>query len=420
MKTIKTLILILFILSIFSCNKVADDPKGSNKIEISSTIIDTVKTSYIVVNASANLGNYGTITDHGFCWGISISPDLSGSHKSLGAFQNGGSFSSKLTGLLPSTKYYIRSYAKNTYNTIFGIQNEFTTLDITLPEVQTVSIIYSTDTSSICSGNIISDGGGIVLSRGVCWSTSKNPTIANSHTIDGNGTGPFTSDITGLNANTTYYVRAYATNSAGPSYGLQVTFKTPGPNTVVDIDGNIYHTLLIETQVWMVENLKTTKFRNGDPIPYWNNSTSRGYCWYNNDSIYKSTYGAIYNYYTSADSRSICPPGWHIPSVEDWTTLINYLGGDSVAGGKLKEVGTMHWHSPNTGATNIVGFTALPGGARDCGNNFINMGSGCRFWTSFEVTGGWVVDIGIQSNSANVSFSSGFDCNAFYVRCIKD
>lgn len=416
----KILTIIILIFFFTSCNKVADYPEGNNKIEISSTIIDTVKTNYVVVNSSANFGEYGTITDYGFCWGISILPDLSGSYKSLGAFQNGGSFSSKLTGLLPNTKYYIRSYAKNNYNTIFGIQNEFTTLEITLPEVQTVSIIYSSDTSSVCTGNVLSDGGGIVLARGVCCSTSKDPTIANSHTTDGNGTGPFTSDITGLNANTIYYVRAYATNSVGTSYGQQVTFKTPGPNTVVDIVGNIYHTILVQTQVWMVENLKTTKFRNGDTIPYWNNSTSRGYCWYNHDSTYKNTYGAIYNYYTSSDSRSICPPGWHIPSVEDWTTLINYLGGDSVAGGKLKEVGTTHWNSPNTGATNIVGFTALPGGARDCGNNFINMGSRCSFWTSFEVTGGWVKDIDIQYDSASIYFGSEFDCNASYVRCIKD
>ena len=410
----------VIILFCISCKKEPETPKGSNKIELSSTIIETIKTSYVVVNSSVNLGKYGTITDHGFCGGTYISPDLSGSHKSLGVFQNGGSFSSKLTGLLPKTKYYVRSYTKNSYNTVFGMQNEFTTLDITFPVVQTVSIIYSTDTSSICTGNAISDGGGIILARGVCWSTSKDPTISNSHTIDGNGTGPFTSDIKGLNANTTYYLRAYATNSIGTSYGLQVTLNTPGRHAMLDIDGNIYHTLLIGTQLWMAENLKTTKFKNGDTIPYWNNSTSRGYCWYNHDSTYKNTYGALYNYYTSSDSRSICPPGWHIPSVEDWTTLINYLGGDSVAGGKLKEAGTTHWNSPNTGATNIVGFTALPGGARDCSNNFINMGSGCGFWTSLEVTGGWVKGIGIQFNSANISFGSGFDCNASYIRCIKD
>lgn len=388
---------------------------------IANTGVATDLTSSSVkISGAATFDSGYAITQKGICWDTVTNPTI---FKCVGHSEEGagtGSFISSVANLIENKQYYYCAYATNEKGTAYGIQNEFTTLDIILPEVQTVSIIYSTDTSSVCSGNVISDGGGIVFVRGVCWSTSKDPTIANSHTTDGNGTGPFSSDMTGLNANTTYYVRAYATNSVGTSYGQLVAFKTPGPNTVIDIDGNIYHTLVIETQVWMVENLKTTKFRNGDPIPYWNNSTSRGYCWYNHDSLYKNTYGAIYNYYTSADSRSICPPGWHIPSVEDWTTLINYLGGESVAGGKLKEVGTMHWNSPNTGATNIVGFTALPGGARDCSNNFINMGSGCSFWTSLEVTGGWVKGIEIQYNSANISFGSGFDCNASYVRCIKN
>jgi uncharacterized protein (TIGR02145 family) len=242
---------------------------------------------------------------------------------------------------------------------------------IVIPTLSTTAASSITTTSATSGGNVISDGGATVTARGVCWSTNQNPTIDNSKTSNDIGTGSFTSNLTGLTANTIYYVRAYATNSMGTAYGNQVTFKTTTDvetNTVTDIDGNIYHTVTIGTQVWMVENLKTTKYRNGDPIPNvtgnaWAALTTGAYCWYNNDAAtYKATYGALYNWYAVADSRNIAPTGWHVPTDAEWTTLTTFLGGESVAGGKLKETGTNHWTSPNTGATNETGFTALPGG----------------------------------------------------------
>jgi uncharacterized protein (TIGR02145 family) len=138
---------------------------------------------------------------------------------------------------------------------------------------------------------------------------------------------------------------------------------------VADNDGNVYKTIKIGTQTWMAENLKTTRYRNGDPIPNvtdnsnWMALTSGAYCWYKNDAdTYKSTYGAMYNWYAVADSRNVAPIGWHIPTDAEWTTLATFLGGHDVAGGKLKEIGTTHWLSPNSDATNSSGFTALPGG----------------------------------------------------------
>ena len=170
----------------------------------------------------------------------------------------------------------------------------------------------------------------------------------------------------------------------------------------------------------MVENLKTTKFRNGDPIPYFTRTSTRGYCWYNDNATNKDKYGAIYNYYTAMDSRSICPPGWHIPTIAEWTTLMNFLGGSSVAGGKMKQSGTANWTSPNTDATNSSRFTALPGGSRDCSNNFINMGTNSSLWSSAPAVSGTVQGSTLFSNSGTFFFGSGFDCNANYVRCIKD
>jgi uncharacterized protein (TIGR02145 family) len=153
--------------------------------------------------------------------------------------------------------------------------------------------------------------------------------------------------------------------------GLAFLTSENQAQTVTDIDGNVYNTVTIGTQVWMKENLKVTHYRNGDIIPLVTDDTLWGFrikgarCYYNNDSITNAPiYGALYNWYTVVDSSELCPIGWHIPADTEWTKLTTYLGGNSVAGGKLKENGNTHWITPNTGATNISGFTALPCGSR--------------------------------------------------------
>jgi uncharacterized protein (TIGR02145 family) len=139
--------------------------------------------------------------------------------------------------------------------------------------------------------------------------------------------------------------------------------------TVTDIDGNAYNIVTIGGQAWMKENLKVTKYKDGTTIPLvtatgaWVALTTPGYSFYNN-SVTGGVYGALYNWYT-VNTGKLCPTGWHVPSTTEWTTLETFLGGASVAGGKLKETGTSKWFSPNTGATNETGFTALPGGARN-------------------------------------------------------
>jgi uncharacterized protein (TIGR02145 family) len=163
-------------------------------------------------------------------------------------------------------------------------------------------------------------------------------------------------------------------------------------DTVTDIDGNVYHTVTIGTQIWMVENLKTMKFFNGDLIPNitddmeWSDLTIGAYCNYNNDTNYVITYGRLYNWYAVNDPRGLAPKGWHVATDSEWTTLTNYLGGDSVAGGKMKEIGTTHWHSPNPDATNESGFSALPGGYRffTIGEEFGNIGHTGGWWSSSE------------------------------------
>jgi uncharacterized protein (TIGR02145 family) len=240
------------------------------------------------------------------------------------------------------------------------------------PTVTTLSIEDITITSAKSGGNVSFDGGDLVTARGICWSTNPNPTVSlSSKTNDGSGSGSFISSITGLIAGTRYFVRAYATNNCGTSYGQELSLITKNTNAIVDGDGNYYPVIQIGTQSWITENLKTKSYNDHTLIPNvidnttWNNLTSPGYCWYNNDEVtYKNVYGALYNWY-AVNSGKLCPAGWHVPSNADFMTLLNFLGDPATAGGKLKETGYVHWESPNIGATNSSGFTALPGGQRN-------------------------------------------------------
>ncbi len=249
---------------------------------------------------------------------------------------------------------------------------------IPVPEVRTAGVSSVLMVDALCGGEVINDGGSVVTARGVCWSKSPNPTTSDSKTVDGDGAGIFTSKITGLIPQTKYYIRAYATNAGGTSYGSTITMTTID-STVTDIEGNIYRTVQIGSQIWMTENLMTTKYRNGTNIPeitdntVWAGMNSGAYCNYNNNTSNGTVYGHLYNWYAATDSRNIAPVGWHVPSWQEWCDLYNYLGLDS-AGLKLREAGTSHWVSPNAGATNETGFTALPGGYRS-GSEFLNMHS---------------------------------------------
>jgi|WetSurSiteA1Bulk_404760.scaffolds.fasta_scaffold52484_1 uncharacterized protein (TIGR02145 family) len=200
--------------------------------------------------------------------------------------------------------------------------------------------------------------------------------------------------------------------------------------TVTDSDGNIYTTITIDTLVWMVENLKTTKYSDGTSIPLvtdndeWKALTTPGYCWYNNDIANKNTYGALYNFHVVAPylngDKNICPTGWYVPDFYEWYTLINKFGQNAV-GGILKEVGTTHWTSPNEGATNESGFTALPGGSRSgYEGTFYGIGISCSWWASGGNTyyeDSWYFGVSYNAtymNMNNITWKSG--C---YIRCVK-
>jgi uncharacterized protein (TIGR02145 family) len=261
------------------------------------------------------------------------------------------------------------------------------------------------------------------------WSAGRNPTINDNKAVSVNLSGSFTLKITGLIKNTTYYVMAYATNPGGTAFGNVLSFTTlRGSGTVTDIDGNVYDTVAIGTQVWMVQNLRVIHYRNGDTIAnlkdntQWCNFTTGAYCNFNNDVNNVPVYGRLYNWYAIADSRNIAPAGWHVATDADWTILMSYTGGDSIAGGNLKEAGIVHWQSPNTGANNNFGFTALPSGTRfgQYGipgyGTFTNLGETAEWWTSNEQC-----TRGMSYNSTNVLHSTDSRWSDGYsVRCVKD
>jgi uncharacterized protein (TIGR02145 family) len=196
--------------------------------------------------------------------------------------------------------------------------------------------------------------------------------------------------------------------------------------TVVDYDGNIYHVVTIFSQDWLVENLKVTHYRNGDPISMvsgntqWESQTTGAYCNYDNSEGNGTTYGRLYNWFAVNDSRKIAPTGWHVASDAEWTALTTNLGGADIAGGKLKEKGTTHWKSPNSGATNESGFTALPGGGRTYDGTFDYIIWGGQWWTSTSqnVDDAWIRYL--DYNTTDVYRWVDGKLYGRSVRCVRD
>ena len=196
-------------------------------------------------------------------------------------------------------------------------------------------------------------------------------------------------------------------------------------NTVKDIDGNLYHTVKIGTQTWLVENLRVKHYANGDEIPNvvdsieWANLITGAYCYYQNDST-ANTYGLLYNWFTVDDSRGLAPIGWHVASNSEWQELIDFLGGREVAGGKLKEADTLHWSFPNIGATNESGFLGLPGGYRSGLGNFDFWGYYGYWWSSTgsDSINSW--DRSLSFQSSYIQQQDVWKTLGLSVRCIKD
>ena len=373
----------------------------------------------------------------------------------------GGSFHYEVSGLQMGTCYYYRAYARTALGTTFGDILYFDTQS-DLPEVHTFMVTDTAIHGAVCGGNVTYDGGSAVTTRGVCWSTTQSPTLSNIHTSDGSGVGSFTSHIFGLYANTTYYVRAYATNSVGTAYGEERSFTTLTSDTVIgpfycgidsvaDYDGNRYPTVEIGTQCWMKENLRTTHYPDGMTIPEYPSSYDNYRRAPGDNSGNVPIYGYLYNIGAAMhgananDSnpngvQGICPEGWHIPSCTESEQLMNFVGSQSqhtCNGNNISKAlaSTTRWEngagvipplslcSPKMDlpSNNATGFSALPAGFFSW--NFYYHDEARFFcYDSFSFFGSGLGDGGQDTeektfrNWGDISFNSGYDVVS--VRCL--
>jgi uncharacterized protein (TIGR02145 family) len=431
------IIVVLFIgltICLTSCKK-----KPTPPIVTTTNVSDIAQTTATTRGNVTSDGN-AEVTSRGVCWNTSENPTVGNKKTSDGS--GTGPFASSLTQLIPNTKYYVKAYANNSAGTGYGNQVSFITGQIIVPTLTTTTVTSVTETTAVSGGSITADGGGTITSRGVCWATIANPTITDSKTVDGQGTGNFTSNIIGLLPGTAYHLRAYATNSAGTAYGNDLTFTSEAVKTLTDIDGNIYHYITIGNQIWMTENLKTTKYRNGDPILTglsgvdWSSTTSGAYAIYNNDNLNNDTYGKLYNWYAVADSRHLCPADWHEPSNAEWTILETYLANNGYGfGGEGNDIAksmaaTSGWNESNLAGSvgndqtnnNSSGFTALPGGFIHSHGLFDFIGYIGFWWSSSEGESGsnnaW--SRYLQNNSSDLNNIQYIKNKGLSVRCIKD
>jgi len=414
--------------------------ESRNAIIITSEITNITAT---MASCGGNIINNGgsNIIARGVCWNTDKNPVLTESHTTEGV--GTGIYISQILNLDVNTTYYVRAYATNANNTYYGSELSFTT-ENGLPTLITNDVNDITATTALCGGIISDDGGFDITSRGVCWNTSNNPTIANPHTNNGNGTGSFVSNITGLSEWSTYYVRAYATNETGTSYGNELIFIANNP--VIDYDNNRYETIKIGNQIWMKENLKTSHYTDGSSLV---DGTAAGdiagdyetkyFFVYNNDDSNKDAYGYLYTWAAIMNDalgsdenpsgvQGVCPDNWHLPSDEEWKELEMQLGmsedeanatswrGVDV-GNKLKAING--WNSGGNG-TDESGFMSLPSGNRNSDGIFIDLGNCATYWSSSEYYNSNAWDRKLSYSYREVYRNFKFKSNGYSVRCIKD
>jgi len=354
-----------------------------------------------------------------------------------------------LTELTEGTRYYYRIIAANELGTTISSGYSFTTF--AKPIITTKDITEVTTNSALSGGNILSDFGSPVSEKGICWSTSSNPTNSDNKILSSLVGTNFTIPITNLIPNSTYYLRAYAINSVGIGYGNEIILKTY-TGTITDIDGNQYYTVTIGDQLWMAQNLKTTKYKNGDPIgttsPFYKDITTESnpkYQWaYLGEEANADIYGRLYTWFAVTDTRNLCPAEWHVATDAEWNNLEVWLinNGYKYDSSTNNEVfnkigkslaGTSLWVESNVEGSignhdfpvyrNKSGFSAIPAGFRSYTGGFTSLGLNSVWWTSTEDTSfPQFARVRILSNVDNFILNNGYPKNevANSVRCIKD
>ncbi len=299
-----------------------------------------------------------------------------------------------------------------------------------------LEIVYNAVT---IGGEITSDGGAPILSKGVCWSPQPNPTIADGVVEAEDGFSSFSVKVEGLESNLKYYFRTFATNIKGTEYGEEIstTLWLNVPSGVAeDYDGNKYAAIRIGNQFWLQENLSTEHYQNGEPLVYlslendseWLANTSGAYCYFNDDVENGNLYGYLYNGFAVMDDRNLCPEGWRVPKREDFFELSYYLGGTDTAGDLLKSIDG--WENQNSTSNNLSGFSSLPSGFRIHGasshlyTQYAFLGSEAFFWTTSvesDLGTDWVWYMNLRNLDGHSRIANNMikTCG-LSIRCIKD
>jgi len=392
---------------------------------VTTTAISGITSSGAVSGGTITGSCMASVTARGICWSTAPNPTIAGSKTINGT--GGGAYSGNMTSLSQVTAYYVRAYATNSAGTVYGDEISFITLP-NLPTVSTKAIAIVSNIAAVAGGYVSANGGATVTDRGICWSTTINPTIGNANVSGGSDVGDFTTNMSGLTSGTSYYVRAYATNSAGTGYGLNELITTPAQLT--DVDGNVYKTVSINNQVWMQENLKVTRYDDGTNLIQYSDTASFGYSYYHsysNSASNLTSYGYLYNGYVVGGAKDICPVGWHVPTTTDWSTLASNLGGYSVAGGKMKDDALFfnrllgfvlsYWNNTMTGSNNSSLFYGRGGGYYF--TTYSDIKNSTIWW---NVTSKRYVRLDYNNTilSGVGSALYGSDINSFYIRCKKD
>jgi len=318
-----------------------------------------------------------------------------------------------------NSTYYLRSFVRvNGELNYLGVITITTTAPADAITLDATSI---TTTDAVLNGTVNPNN----LSTTVTFEYGETTSLGQSipvGTYTGATVTPVTIKLNSLTPGKTYYFALKANNQAGTTMGSVMKIWMP---SVKDYDGNYYHTIVIGTQTWLLENLNVTHYNDGTAIPNvtdasWKTITTPNYSYYNNDkATYASTYGALYNQYAVATGK-LAPVGYHVPTSAEWDALFNYLGG-STCGGALKEAGYTHWAAPNVGATNSSGFTALPAGLHGLTNDFTDINISAIFWAIDQRTSTDAWASYVESSHGNfMSNYSFFKQNQFSVRCLKN
>lgn len=365
-------------------------------------------------------------------------------------------FTLSVTGLEKYEKYYIRAYAITSDHEVrYGESFAFRTTNVTINKPTVISNTAEYNGFSVVnlSGEVLADGGAEVTDRGFFMGKSPGPAISGTQISSGTGTGSFSASLENLDRNVTYYFVAYAENSKGISYSeersIRIMWFVPETGFVEDIEGNSYATVKIGSQWWMAENLRTTLYNDGTTIPevqnasIWTELNTPAYSWYANDDTNGREFGALYNWYTCHhsvnDEKNVCPAGWAVPSLDQWSAMREYLIDNGFnydgsfeyqllakalslgSGWKANEVPGSPGNSDYPGVVNASGFSSIPSGHRRFNDGvFTGNGEVSAYWTSTEVNTNGAIHVAIH-NSLPWTESGAMDKkNGFSIRCIKE